>query len=195
LALNKSTSLKRPRGRPRKVSLLPQQQPTKEITSLKISNLNKKDNEIFKETLFEKRKGLRPRAFSMMNVINILITFFLVSVKISLIYSFELKNDFVFCDTKERTLVYINNLCKKEVSHVNRIDIKKENNEILNAEKTLFYIFNRAKHLYSGVAYECKMTKSSATTYQNIIMQNSLENFGRNRLSSFLSGLSGYGSR
>jgi hypothetical protein len=69
-----------------------------------------------------------------------------------------------------------NNLCKKEVSHVNRIDIKKENNEILNAEKTLFYIFNRAKHLYSGVAYECKMTKSSATTYQNIIMQNTLEN-------------------
>jgi hypothetical protein len=176
LALNKSTSLKRSRGRPRKVSQPPQQQPTKEIKSLKISNLNKKDNEIFKETLFEKRKGLRPRAFSMMNVINILITFFLISVKISLIYSFELKNDFVFCDTKERTLVDINNLCKKEVSHVNRIDIKKENNEILNAEKTLFYIFNRAKHLYSGVAYECKMTKSSATTYQNIIMQNSLEN-------------------
>jgi hypothetical protein len=55
--------------------------------------------------------------------------------------SYELKNDFVFCDTKERTLVDINNLCKKEVSHINRIDIKKENNEILNSEKTK-YIFS-----------------------------------------------------
>jgi hypothetical protein len=51
LALNKSASLKRPRGRPRKVigetnldsiDTLPQQQPTKEKKSLKISNCNKK---------------------------------------------------------------------------------------------------------------------------------------------------------
>ena len=189
LALENNSTLKRPRGRPRKVvdsdteerrdlveNSVQQPQPKKAKKVLKNSNLNKKDHEIFKETVFEKRQGLRPRAISMINVINILITFLLISIKLSKVCTYELRNDFVFCDTKERTLVDINNLCKKEVSHVNRIDIKKENNEILNSEKTTFFIFNRAKHLYSGVAYECKMTKSSATTYQNLIMQNTLEN-------------------
>jgi hypothetical protein len=51
-----------------------------------------------------------------------------------------------------------------------------ESVEPKKAEKVLKCIFNHAKHLYSGVACECKMTKCSATTYQNLIIQKTLEN-------------------
>ena len=45
-----------------------------------------------------------------------------------------------------------------------------------NSQFETFFVFNQIKHLVSTVAFECKMTKTIATTYQNLFGQNSLDN-------------------
>ena len=101
-------------------------------------------------------------------------------LKINFIYTTEITADFTFCDTNERSIVDIKNSCKLEDSHANEIIVL--NNKNTNSLYENIHIFSKAKHLFTGTAYECSMLKSSATTYQNLLLQNSLEDLDETQI-------------
>ena len=100
---------------------------------------------------------------------------FVVIMKIKLVFTLETNADFKFCDTNERKMINIESTCTNDISKNKEIEILNLKNQNSNFET--FYVFNQAKHLISTTAFECKITKTLATTYKNFFGQNSLENF------------------
>jgi alkyl sulfatase BDS1-like metallo-beta-lactamase superfamily hydrolase len=107
--------------------------------------------------------------------INSLFTILAIIMKITIIFGLEITSDFNFCDNSEKIIVDIENSCKIKTSIINEIDVFNLKN--FNTPSELIHVFAPTKHLISTIAYECKMTKTSPSTYQNFIGQNRIENF------------------
>ena len=107
-------------------------------------------------------------------MLNIICMIFLFLLKIGVTFGLEVKTDFNFCDTSERELINLDSTCDYEKTQSKEIEIL--NMKDSNSQFETFFVFNQIKHLVSTVAFECKMTKNIATTYQNLFGQNSLDN-------------------
>jgi hypothetical protein len=147
----RKTSEKSRRGRPKK---------NKNVESILKIDLND-NNDIDKSN----------SSLSLSNYfLHMLMLFFILFCKTSLILTLEIQDDFTFCDPNVRTLVDISNSCKQPESHKKVIKIDSNN-------KKFVHVFDQAKHLISGIAHECSMSKSTVTTYKNFIGQESIEDF------------------
>ena len=89
-------------------------------------------------------------------------------------FGLKVETNFNFCDTSERELINLDSTCDFENKQQKEMTIQNMKNSTSLFET--FFVFNQIKHLVSTVAFECKMTKTIATTYQNFFGQNSLDN-------------------
>ena len=156
--------------------------------NIKVPLVLAKDQEkTINKPLITKRGRGRPRIHPLVSTIISSIIFIISFIlKVNLVNSIEVKSDFIFCDTNDRTLIDINKSCRKEKSHEERIPISSKDGRIkalidFDIEEK-FYIFDHAKHLVSGKAYECSMTKTTITTYQNFFGYNSLSDLEETNL-------------
>ena len=88
-------------------------------------------------------------------MLNFLFFFLIIICKISFTLSISTQDYFTFCDPNSRTLIVISSSCKKANSFNNLFEMN------TNLGKSKIHIFDQAKHLISGVAHECSITKTS----------------------------------
>ena len=93
--------------------------------------LAKDQEKTINKPLITKRGRGRPRIHPLVSTIISSIIFIISFIlKVNLVNSIEVKSDFIFCDTNDRTLIDINKSCRKEKSHEERIPISSKDGRI-----------------------------------------------------------------
>ena len=134
------------------------------------------ENEQLKQVIQARHKRPRGRPPKLVTVASILTLMFMYFFKISSLGAIEIKDNFVFCDPFDRKMVDIDNSCQLDGSE-SQIDME-ERSEIINlARSGKAYIFENTKHLVSGKAHECSITKSIITTYKSFFGTESITKF------------------